>query len=77
MHKWNEILPDWESGFRPNYGCSSALSKVTDDLLSAFDNNKLGTLVLLDFTKAFDTINHDMLFSLIHYSKQSITMSKA
>ena len=61
------ILPDNQSGFRPNHGCVTALLKVTDDILSASDNNKLSALVLLDYSKAFDRINHKLLLSILHY----------
>lgn len=62
-----DILPRFQSGFRPHYSCTTALLKITDDLLQAADQRKLTILVLLDFTKAFDTINYEVLFSILHY----------
>lgn len=64
----NQILPSCQSGFRPHHSCISALAKVTDDILNAIDNSKLCALVLLDYSKAFDKINHKMLLSILHYS---------
>ena len=38
-----------------------ALLSVTDDLLKAMDEKKISILVMMDMSKAFDCINHDML----------------
>ena len=63
----NSILPGNQSGFRAGHSCSSALLNILDDILRAHDNNRVTVLVLLDFTKAFDTINHDLLLSKLRY----------
>lgn len=62
-----EVLPEYQSGFRPNHSCTTALLNVTDNILSSADNSKLTLLVLLDFSKAFDTLNHNILLSILHY----------
>lgn len=63
----HEILPTHQSGFRRAHSCTTALLKVSDDILEASDNNKITALVLLDFTKAFDTIQHRLLISILHF----------
>lgn len=40
---------------------------VTDDILCARDQNSVTVLVLLDFSKAFDTIDHTILVSMLDY----------
>jgi Reverse transcriptase (RNA-dependent DNA polymerase) len=50
----NGLLSDLQSGFRREHSTISALVKVTDDLAR-------DVLVLLDFSKAFDCIPHDLL----------------
>lgn len=62
-----KILPKTQSGFRTNYSTCSALTKVANDLTSAIDKTKASCLVLLDYSKAFDLINHDMLLAKLHY----------
>lgn len=37
---------------------------VTDDLLKAMDGKRISVLVLMDMSKAFDSINHDLLVKL-------------
>ena len=44
------LLPPVQSGFRKNYSCTTALLKVTDDILEAADRGELTALVLLDYS---------------------------
>jgi len=61
------ILPSYQSGFRSGYSCASALLSVIDDIFKALDSGHMAALVLLDYSKAFDTINHQLLISILHY----------
>lgn len=61
------LLPTTQSGFRKNHNCSTALLKVTDDILEAADRNELTALVLLDYSKAFDKLNHHLLIAILKY----------
>ena len=54
----NNILPIAQSGFRCNHSTSTALLKVTDDLLNACDDHKNTCPILLDYSKAFDALDH-------------------
>lgn len=63
----NKLIPPKQSGFRKGYNCNTALSLITDDLLKALDENTAAVLILLDYTKAFDTIDHSVLKSIFHY----------
>lgn len=62
-----DILPEQQSGFRPNHSCTTALLEVTDDIVSACDNKKLTVLTLIDYSKAFDRINHRLLLAILHF----------
>lgn len=76
LNKYN-ILPAHQSGFRRAHSCTTALLKVSDDILEATDCNKITALVLLDFTKAFDTLQHSLLVAILHYiglSKDAIKL---
>ena len=64
----NNILPACQSAYRAGHGCTTALAGVTDDIFRASDNGFITVLVLLDFTKAFDTVNHALLIQILrHY----------
>ena len=57
----NNFLPDSQCGFRKGYSTTTALTVVTNDIFEAFDKGLVSVLVLLDFSKAFDTINHKLI----------------
>lgn len=63
----NNLLPDRQSGFRPGFSSTSTLLDITDDILAATDKGNLSLAILLDFTKAFDTVNHEILLAIFHY----------
>lgn len=63
----SNIIPEYQSGFRPGFSCETALLNVTDSIIDGIDKGKLTALVLLDFSKAFDTVSHDILVSILHY----------
>ena len=55
------LLDTCQSAYKPHHGCITALLKVVDDILDGIDDSEATLLVLLDFSKAFDTINHRLL----------------
>ena len=59
----NNILTDLNHGFRSGYSTETQLLITTQDLLSAYDNNKQVDMAILDFSKAFDTVPHDRLLA--------------
>nr|CAI5845041.1 unnamed protein product [Callosobruchus analis] len=63
----NNLLPSNESGFRKGFSTVTALSKTLDDILRATDQGEITALILLDFSKAFDTLGRNLLLSKLHY----------
>jgi hypothetical protein len=61
----NNILPDVQSGFRKGRSTVTALLDVTDNILCAQDRRMCTLLVLLDFSRAFDLININVLLSKV------------
>lgn len=57
----NNLLTDRQSGFRPKHSCITALSDVTEEIRGNLDDGKITFLVLLDHSKAFDTVHHSTL----------------
>jgi Reverse transcriptase (RNA-dependent DNA polymerase) len=51
----------FQSGFRPGHSTTTALLKITDDISMNLDRKHITILALLDFSKAFDTVNHKIL----------------
>lgn len=63
----NEILPELQSGFRKGRSTATALLDVTDNILGAQDKGMVTLLVLLDFSRAFDSLNTALLLSKLSY----------
>lgn len=61
------FLPEFQSGFRRGYGCCSALAKVTDDIFGEWDRDRLSVLILIDYSKAFDTLEYSTLVAILHH----------
>jgi hypothetical protein len=57
----HSILYDYQFGFRQHYSTAMAVTTLTDKILSAIDNSQIVIGVFLDFQKAFDTVNHNIL----------------
>ena len=60
LTKYN-LLSEFQYGSRPNHSCETLLINLTDKWLEAMDNGNLTGLLLIDFRKAFDIINHKIL----------------
>ncbi len=55
------LLCEGQSGFRPKHSCATALTHMTDSWLKALDSGKMVGVTFIDFSKAFDSVNHDIL----------------
>ena len=59
----NRRLSTQQSGNKKDHSTETSLIKVTDEILTGIDSTKLTAVVLLDFSKAFDKINHQTLLN--------------
>ena len=67
LNKYN-ILSINQFGFRKNHSTSLALIHLYDKISTAIDNREYTVGIFLDLSKAFDTVNHEiMLAKLEHY----------
>ncbi len=66
ISKFN-LLHNNQFGFRPNYSCEMALIQAYNHIVSNLDLKKHTIGIFLDLSKAFDTIDHNILMSKLHH----------
>lgn len=77
----NRLLTEFQAGFQKGQSVKTAALRVYDDLASTIDKRGVGILILLDFSKAFDTIPHnkllDKLESQFNFSSTAVELMKS
>ena len=66
ISKYN-LINDNQFGFLKNKNTSDAILEFLDNLYDSLNNNQLHLALYLDFSKAFDTVNHDILMSKLFH----------
>ena len=57
----NNVIHHLQSGNRKLHSTESALLHFTDELLNNMDHKKISVIVLLEMSKAFDSIRHNLM----------------
>lgn len=57
----NGLLTDFQHAYRQGHSTATALTQMTDDWLRQIDQKNTVGAVMLDFSAAFDIINHQIL----------------
>ena len=62
----HNIYNTFQSAYRPGHSNETALLKVVNDLFLSPGKGNISVLALLDFSSAFDAINHPILVHRLH-----------
>ena len=62
----NSVFPEIQSSYRKGHSTETALLRVVNDILMKMNSQEVTLLVLLDFSAAFGTVNHDILIKRLH-----------
>ncbi|KAL5253023.1 hypothetical protein ACHWQZ_G015697 [Mnemiopsis leidyi] len=69
----NNSLFENQYGFRPGRSCEHALLNAQYSILQSLNKNQISLLLLLDYSKAFDVLDHStLLYKLDHYGIRGI-----
>jgi hypothetical protein len=63
---FQNILSVWLSAYRKNYSCENVIIAFVECLRKALDNNELAACILMDLSKAFDSLPHGLLLAKLH-----------
>ena len=63
----HKILYDLQYGFREKHNVLNALLDVTSFSYDAVQNKRTTALLLMDFTRAFDTVSHEILMHKLYH----------
>jgi len=71
----NKIIHEFQSGFRKHFSTITSILHLSDAVLRSFNSHSLSALVALDFSKAFDTVNHELLLAKLRYNLSNLAIS--
>ena len=59
------LQPDYQSAYREHYSCETSILKISNDILWGMEAQSITSLVVLDLSAAFDTVDHEILLSIL------------
>ena len=62
-----ELLNEHQFGFRKNYSTTMAVSNIHDKFVKSIDQNLYSCCVFVDLSKAFDTVDHEILLKKMYH----------
>ena len=72
----NKILSKYISAYRKGHSCQNVLMKLTEEWRENLDQNKVVGALLIDLSKAFDCLPHDLLIAKLEaYGFQKETLN--
>ena len=76
----NSFLTSYLYGYRKGFSTQQALLSLIEKWKIVLDSKGYGGAILMGLSKAFDTINHDVLIAKLHaygFSKESLKLVKS
>ena len=67
MNRCQDKLHPSQHGFLPGKSCTTQMIPFTNDLSVNLNNNDRTDIIYFDFSKAFDSVNHDLILKKLKY----------
>ena len=64
--KMFNLQPDYQSAYKEDYSCETAVLGISNDILWAMEKQSITSLVALDLSAAFDTVDHNTLLHILN-----------
>ena len=61
----NNLVPEYQSAYRKRHSCETSLVKLVNDILWNMENQLVTSIVILDLSAAFDTVDHNILLEVL------------
>ena len=62
-----KLLYETQYGFQKGLSTEFAINSLLNNIIECMENKEVGFCILLDFAKAFDTVNHEILLDKLDY----------
>ena len=59
------LQPNYQSAYRENYSCETAVLSISDNILWAMEHQRITSLIAIDLSPAFNTLDHDVLLNIL------------
>jgi hypothetical protein len=72
----NNLFSEHQHGFRTAHSCETTLHEIISDCLGNLDKKLLNALLFIDFKKAFDMVDRDLLiYKLLNYGFDNLAIN--
>ena len=61
----HNLQPDYQSAYREHYSCETAILHISNDILLAMENQSITSLIVMDLSAAFNTVDHEILLTIL------------
>ena len=61
----HNLLPKHQNAYRKNFSTENAILNICDNIWTSMENKKLTSIICLDLSAAFDTVNHSILLEVM------------
>ena len=63
----HNLPPDFQSAYRKHHGCKTSLLKLTNNILWGMENQQVTSMIILDLSATFDTVDHELLPKVLNH----------